>query len=289
MKEGCFIKAALETTLSKKIDILSGNIVLGGDISKASSIQTEEGNFFIKWNTHAIPDLFEKEVHGLAILKSTNTINIPEVIGFGSVENQYYLIIELIERGAPNSKFWDSFGQQLADLHRHSSPNYGLDIDNFIGRLPQINKQHENWVDFFVENRLDYQLQLGLTNQVLTAAFASKIEKLYNKLPTLLPTEKPALLHGDLWSGNFLCDQKGNPCIYDPAVYYGNREMEIAFTQLFGGFDSRFYHAYNEAFPLQKGFEERKDLYNIYPLLVHANLFGGSYASSVDRILSRFI
>ncbi|HZI24010.1 MAG TPA: fructosamine kinase family protein, partial [Chryseolinea sp.] len=154
--------------------------------------------------------------------------------------------------------------------------------------LPQFNNQNTSWVNFFIEQRLQVQVNLAIENGVAKADWEKKFAALYNKLPGLIPVEAPSLLHGDLWSGNLITDEKGEPCLIDPAVYYGNREADMAMTKLFGGFSGRFYAAYQEAFPLSPGHEQRVDLYNLYPLMVHVNLFGGSYVHSVESILGAF-
>ncbi len=162
-------------------------------------------------------------------------------------------------------------------------------FNNFIGSLQQNNEFHENWIEFFVEKRLRPQFGLAYYNKLIDVSYLRHLDKLPQALERIFPKEKPSLLHGDLWSGNAMRDKSGNPCLVDPAVYYGHREMELAFTKLFGGFDSSFYHAYEEAFPLEIGFKDRKDIYNLYPLMVHVNLFGTSYLSGIDKVLERIL
>ena len=156
------------------------------------------------------------------------------------------------------------------------------------GRFEQYNHPNSNWINFFIEQRLDVQVKLAIKSGAVDAGWEKKFEALYAKLPSLIAVEKPSLIHGDLWSGNLITDEKGEPCLIDPAVYYGNREADLAMTRLFGGFSGEFYSAYEEAFPLPPGAEGRVDLYNLYPLLVHVNLFGGSYVHSVESILRAF-
>ena len=163
-----------------------------------------------------------------------------------------------------------------------------MDHSNYIGRLPQRNAFEETWVDFFIEHRLEVQLGLAIYNGHVDSFYADRFRSIYAVLPDEFPDERPCLLHGDLWSGNVMIGPKGEPVILDPAVFYGHREAELAFTRMFGGFDPYFYSAYNEATPLEVGFESRIDLYNLYPLLVHVNLFGTSYLSGVERTLKRF-
>ena len=152
----------------------------------------------------------------------------------------------------------------------------------------QQNNSHTNWTDFFIQERLQIQIKLARDHHQIESTTISKFEKLYHRLDDIFPKEQPALLHGDLWSGNFMVDEKGAPVIMDPAVYYGHREMDIAMTKLFGGFDNQFYDAYNAHFQLEKGWKSRIDICNLYPLLVHVNLFGGSYLQQVKNIITKF-
>jgi protein-ribulosamine 3-kinase len=175
----------------------------------------------------------------------------------------------------------------LAEIHKNTHENFGLEYDNYIGELPQKNTYAKNWVDFFIENRLEVQIGLAYYKRLIDENFLKKFKRTYPQLYKILPKEKPSLLHGDLWSGNVMVDTEGMPCLIDPAIYYGHREAEIAYSTLFGGFDSRFYSSYIENFPLQPGFEERKEIYNMYHLLVHVNLFGLSYLAPVERTVNK--
>jgi protein-ribulosamine 3-kinase len=228
--------------------------------------------------------MFEVESNGLHILSHTKIIRIPKVVLNLEIEGLQFLILEWIENKQASNNFWETLGIQLSQLHKHTQSSFGLDHDNYIGSLAQRNKPEANWIDFFINHRLTPQLELFSDISLI-----KDFEILFYKLPALLPQEKASLLHGDLWSGNLMIDSNGNPCLIDPAVYYGNREIEIAFTRLFGGFNEEFYDSYNNAFALQPGFNDRIDLYNLYPLLVHANLFGGGYVSQVKRVLKKYI
>ena len=170
-------------------------------------------------------------------------------------------------------------------MHQQTHPKFGLEFDNYIGSLQQSNEQNKNWDDFFIQKRLQAQLSIG----DFTANILSDFDKLFQKIPNIFPAEKTALLHGDLWSGNFLAKGGDTPTLIDPAIYYGNREMDIAMSKLFGGFNSDFYFAYNESYPLENGWEERIQICNLYPLLVHVNLFGGGYINQVKNILSYYV
>ncbi len=265
-------------------DIISIVPVGGGSINNTYKVTTSDKVCFVKVNRNIPDDFFEKEAEGLSLLSKTNKVRTPEVIFIG----RNLLVLEFIERGRESKDYWGNLGQRLADIHKVAASSFGLDHHNYIGSLEQINSWHSNWPEFFVERRL-----LPLANQAYAKGRLEKrgvelIEHLSKKINTLLVHEKPSLLHGDLWSGNVMADLSEAPVLIDPAVYYGNREIEIAFTTLFGGFDSSFYESYQESFPLEKNFDKRIDLYNLYPLLVHANLFGGGYANSVMTILRRF-
>ncbi len=184
--------------------------------------------------------------------------------------------------------FWEDFGTRLANMHRHTSDVFGLDHPNYIGSLPQSNKTQKSWIDFFVEERLEAQLRLARDAGRVERELGRWFQALYTHLPDLFPEEPPALLHGDLWSGNFMVGTDGRAAIVDPAVYYGHRYMDLGMSKLFGGFAPAFYRAYEDAYPLEKGWREGIEIANLYPLMVHVNLFGGGYLSSVKTILRKF-
>ncbi|MBW3545888.1 MAG: fructosamine kinase family protein [Bacteroidetes bacterium] len=287
--ENQFFESALFQTLGETHQVISTHFVSGGCINNTVKLETDKGVYFIKWNENADEDLFEKEEMGLDLIRSSDTIPTPKVFGRGRVNMKNFLIQEFIQKQAPKSDFWEIFGRKLANLHSNLEQKFGLDYDNHIGRLPQKNDYKENWVDFFIEHRLEVQLGLAIYNGLIDSPFARKFRSIYSQLPGIFPNEPASLLHGDLWSGNFMVGTDGQPFIYDPAVYYGNREVEISFTRLFGGFDRLFYQSYHEAFPLEPGLEDRIDIYNLYPLLVHVNLFGTSYLSGVERTVNRLV
>ncbi|MBC7449875.1 MAG: fructosamine kinase family protein [Cytophagales bacterium] len=260
----------------------------GGNISRAFGVKSSKGNFFIKTNRAGLVDMFEGEVKNLDILRKVIPLNVPEVVGYGTMGHISYFILKLIEPGKRITDFWADFGRTLASVHQIHATSYGLEYDNYIGSLPQSNKQHSNWIDFFVEERIWPQAKKA--ENLLGTEIMEMMEKVCSRLPEILTQAKPSLLHGDLWSGNFTLNQTGKVCLVDPATYYGNREIEIAFTKLFGGFEDEFYDAYKEILPLDKGFfDTRADIYNLYPLLVHVNLFGGWYIASVRETLKRFV
>jgi len=271
----------LGNALNTTITVNGESSIVGGCINNAIKINTNKGDFFVKWNTNSKANMFQSEYNGLKVLKDTNTIRIPNVLCF----DDDFLILEFISPSNPNNAFWEVFGQKLALMHKQTHSKFGLDFDNYIGSLYQDNTQNKNWTEFFIQNRLQAQLSIGN----LSGTLLSDFDKLFQKLPNLFPNEKPALLHGDLWIGNFLAKNGDTPMLIDPAIYYGNREMDIAMSKLFGGFNSDFYFAYNESRPLENGWEERIQICNLYPLLVHVNLFGGAYINQVKNILSYYV
>lgn len=270
------------------VSITNTEIVAGGCINKTTCLQTNNGHFFLKENTIENQDLFEKETLGLSLLAEKSQIKTPMVFGQITDENYTYLVLEWIEKGAPSHIFWENFGNNLAHQHKQVQNHYGLDHHNHIGRLDQHNNFRIDWIDFFINERLLPQIKLGETRNLIDPSLRNQFDSLFTRLDQLIPTENPSLLHGDLWSGNFLCSSAGQPYVFDPAVYYGNREVELAFTQLFGGFDPFFYGAYEEAFPLTPGYQERVEIHNLYPLLVHVNLFGASYLTGIKQTLNKF-
>lgn len=233
--------------------------------------------------------MFDAEHQGLELLRSNCALHVPQVITTGLIEDQAFLLMEFIEDGKPQCEFWEFFGTQLANMHRKSASFFGLDHHNYIGSLVQKNNPHSTWASFYAEERLLQQAEDARNSGLLSGEEMSAIEKICAKLGDWMPPEAPSLLHGDLWSGNYLCSAKSLPVLIDPAVYYGHREMDLAMTRLFGGFPEEFYRAYSSSFPLITGFEERLSLFQLYPLLVHLNLFGRSYASSVNAVIQRFI
>ncbi len=270
------------------IQINSYQQVYGGDINQTYQLQTNIGSLFLKLNKGSLKDMFEKEFAGLQLLHQTKTIKIPEPILYGSFENHIFLITQYIQKANPSKNFWQIFAHQLAALHKNSNKQFGLSASNYIGSLQQQNNFCNSWPEFYATQRIMPLMQLAFNKNKCTKDDLMLAEKLCKHLYNLFPEEKPSLIHGDLWSGNFMCDENAMPVIYDPAVYYGNREMDIAMSLLFGGFDKSFYDHYNEAFPLQPGWKDRVQLCQLYPLLVHLILFGGHYYYSVMDIIKTY-
>jgi len=266
------------------------SFLAGGCINSGGRLKTSHGDFFIKWNDALrFPRMFETEAAGLNKLRDASGLRIPRVVGAFEQDRYQGIVLEFVESRQRSSTYWQDLGYGLAALHRHSQPQFGLDYDNYIGSLPQHNALTVSWSQFFADQRLTPQLRMAVDSGRLGGEAMRQFDALYKKLEGFFPDEKPALLHGDLWTGNVVVDDAGTPCLIDPAVYYGHREAELAFTHLFGGFEEAFYSAYAERFPLTPGFLERMDVYNLYPLLVHVNLFGGSYAAQVRSILESIV
>lgn len=286
---------ALEQALRHALgaSVASSRRLSGGDINDAFELELSNGErVFLKTNARAAPELFPAEAHGLEFLREAGALRVPEVLAVssGRAGEPAYLVLELLDPGRPARGFDERLGRGLAALHRFGAPSFGLVRDNFIGSLPQRNRAHASWAEFYWRERLEPQLGRAVASGAATARLRSGLERLQSRLEQLVgPSEAPARLHGDLWSGNLHTDAAGAPCLIDPASYGGHREMDLAMMRLFGGFGERVFDAYHEAFPLAPGHAERVALYQLYPLLVHVNLFGGGYAQSVERSLARYV
>ncbi len=261
----------------------------GGCINDAHVVVTDRGRFFVKYN-HArrYPGMFEAEARGLEVLKKADELSVPEVIGTGESGDLAFLMLEYIDSQPQEKDFWENFGRGLARMHKHTSPNFGLDHPNYIGSLPQSNAFSESWEDFFINQRIQPQLRLSRESGKTDRELEKKFERLFARLGEFFPAEPPALLHGDLWSGNYMAGNKGEAVIIDPAVYYGHRYMDLGMSKLFGGFAPDFYKAYHAEYQLYAGWQQGIEIANLYPLMVHVNLFGGGYLGSVNSVLRRF-
>lgn len=283
------IEKRLSKEAGRTVSISSVTPLGGGDINEARRLETSSGTYFMKYNlSDRHPGMFEKEAGGLDMLRQSGEIRIPGVILCGEADGQAYLLLEFIRSAPLKAGFWDEFGTSLAKMHRHHSDHFGLDQDNYMGSLHQSNQKHSDWIGFFIHERLEPQSRMAREKGLLGRSFTSGMEKLYRRLPDIFPIEPPSLVHGDLWNGNYMADDTGSACLIDPAAYYGFREVDIAMSRLFGVFGGDFYEAYNREYPLEKGWLERVDICNLYPLLVHVNLFGRGYTGSVERIVGKF-
>lgn len=281
----------LKQHLSKILEenIVNMSSVSGGDISQAYRIETTNNNYFLKLNSapNALT-LFQTERYGLECIAKTNTIKTPKVIACKSFEGSAFLLMEFVASKSPASGDFKVLGEQLATLHQCTSDRFGLDQDNFIGKLPQSNTQHNTWVGFYTYERLLPQLHLAKNKGLLNPKEIPATSELKSVLDSLFKNVKPALLHGDLWSGNYLISTDGTPYLIDPAVYYGHHEVDIAMSKLFGGFHDAFYESYFSLMPKDENTLARIDLYQLYYLLVHLNMFGRSYYGSVSSILKTY-
>jgi protein-ribulosamine 3-kinase len=263
----------------------------GGDINDAFEVRLDDGRaIFVKTNARAAPEMFQAEARGLAWLAEARALRIPEVLAVSSErDGARFLALEFVQSKSPARGHDEALGRGLAALHRHGASAFGLDHDNFIGSLPQSNRPHPTWAAFYEHERLAPQLERAVRQGRASARMRRGFERLFARLSELAgPNEAPARLHGDLWGGNLHTDETGAPCLVDPAVYGGHREIDLAMMRLFGGFGERVFAAYAEAFPLAPGVDERVELYQLYPLMVHVNLFGGGYAASVEGILAKY-
>ena len=279
----------LESHLGSQALLKDVSPVGGGDINDAYRFDTSKGDFFVKKNSASrFPEMFVREAEGIQILGAAGVIPVPEVIDTGKVDDIAFLILHYINSAPKQEDFWTTFGKKLATLHQTGSTQFGLDQDNYIGSLYQSNKKHDRWVDFFREERLLVQVKLARDRGKMGVDTVKAFDRFYTKIEEIFPEEKPSLVHGDLWGGNFMVNEKGEAVLIDPAVYFGHREMDLGMSKLFGGFSGEFYDAYDEFFPLEKGWQQRLDYCNLYPLMVHVNLFGGGYLGSVKSILNKF-
>ena len=276
----------IEENIGEKI--ISDRSVDGGCIADARIIQTESGKKYFLKSYGSNSSILLNEANGLKELAKADAVRIPKVIFC----EETFLLLEHIEGGNKKSNFSEEFGRQFAQMHKYTGEQFGFYENNFIGSNPQINlPAKKDWTEFFWENRLLYQFKLAERNGYVNTEFRSAFEKFEKAVPKLISgsEEEPALLHGDLWSGNYMVDENGAAVLIDPAVYYGHREADLAMTKLFGGFDSAFYSAYNEEFPLPDGYETRVDLYKLYHVMNHLNLFGTGYYSQTISIIKNYV
>ncbi|MGV3525828.1 MAG: fructosamine kinase family protein [Candidatus Sericytochromatia bacterium] len=287
------LPAGLRDLLASGLDCEVGEsqLLTGGAMHPIVKVASSRGELVVKWDEQIQRGHFEAEHKGLTHLAAhARLLRIPRVVACLADARYAALVVEYVRpgHGFEQPRFWQALGEGLADLHRQTTGAFGFEQDNFIGLLPQSNRPHTRWADFFAQERLAPMLQHARERDWLDWHEMKQASRLLERLPDLIPEEPPALLHGDLWSGNLLSDAGGQPTLIDPAVYYGHREAELAFTRLFGGFAADFYASYQAAFPLQEGWRERIDLFNLYPLLVHLLLFGRSYLVQVQAVLRRY-
>ena len=263
--------------------------VSGGDISSAYLLETQSQKFLLKVNSKSFAKyLFLAEQKGLQAIEDTKTIAVPHVHLVDELDGKPFLLMDFVESRRPNAKDYTHFGRDLANMHLVSNDQFGFSSDNFIGSLPQSNAFHTDWAEFYWNERILPQLEIAKKNTALDDAKIPSKESALKIFRQVFGEVKPSLLHGDLWGGNYLISTDGTPFLIDPAVYYGHSMMDVALSLLFGGFDAEFYDAYHEIIPKQTYYQEQIKLYQLYYLLVHLNLFGRSYRSSVVDILERY-
>lgn len=288
------IPDSLRETLEARLDLTIDSVapVSGGCIANACRLETDGSPLFLKYGDEDVARTFPGEAAGLEALGAADSpLVVPPVLETASPagDRPGFLVMEWVNSGRKGRRFWDRFGEGLAELHRHAADAYGFEADNFIGQLPQKNEWMDNWPAFFRSQRLEPQVAMARERGRWRSDWTGALEALYRRLPEILPgAPEASVLHGDLWKGNFMVTATGEPAIIDPAAYYGHREADLAMTELFGGFQDRFYEAYRGAWDLEPGYETRRDVYNLYHLINHLNHFGAGYASSVERTLRPF-
>ena len=283
----------LQTVLSEQsgenVLIIQSFPISGGFTNKAYRLQSTHSNFFIKFNdVFKFPDMFAIEAAGLRMIEQPQTIKTPKVISCGNFKKLTYLLMEWIEPGPATTRSMQLLGQQLAAMHCTTAVMFGTATHALIsGGLPQSNNEYTTWEQFFIQERLQPKVKLAVERGALTFTDSNDFENLYKKLASLFPVEPPALVHGDLWRGNCVIDNHEQPYLVDPTAHYGYREVDIAMTTLFGGFEKEFYEAYQEVYPLQKGWEERVEIWNLYPLLILVSL-GGDFQEQIRKVLKKY-
>jgi len=273
-----------------RFSIRDRRAVSGGCINSAYVIHGHGVGYFVKLNAADRLDMFAAEGAGLSEIVNSHTIRAPRPVCHGTVNTASYIVMEYIAPGTGNNDSYTTLGQQLAAMHHITRKQFGWDRDNTIGSTPQINNCNVSWIEFWREHRLGYQLELATRNGY-GRQLQQEGERLLEQFPSLFTNYEPlpSLLHGDMWSGNYAVDTQGIPYIFDPAVYFGDRETDIAMTELFGGFPAPFYRAYEEAFPLDRDYRVRKKLYNLYHILNHLNLFGGGYLAQSRQMIQALL
>lgn len=284
------IAEAIASATAESFTIEEHQPVGGGCINRTYRVVGGDRRYFVKLNDAAKVEMFVAEAEALMALQATATVRVPAPICWGSADNVTYLVQEYLELGPSSESSAALLGKQLAKLHHHTGSHYGWHRDNTIGTTPQINLINDNWLHFWREQRLNYQLRLAAQHG-FGGSLQRKGERLSDSLALVLADHNPppTLVHGDLWSGNHATLHDDQPVIFDPASYYGDRETDLAMTELFGGYSPRFYAAYREHFPLDQGYRLRKTLYNLYHILNHVNLFGGGYAAQAEHMMDSLL
>ncbi len=275
---------AIAKTTGRATDFASASPIGGGCINDAHRLETSSGTFFVKQNRTSFLEAFQVEQLALQEMADTKTIRVPKPICGGTADGRAFLVLEHIEMGSPGQGSQRRAGEQLANMHRNRGRAFGWHRDNTIGATPQPNPFTDNWIEFYGEHRLGFQFNLARQGGKSFRGADDLLGRLGDYFEGYDP--EPSLLHGDLWGGNIGYDEKHQPVVFDPATYHGDRETDLAFTEMFGGFGPDFYRAYDEAWPRDSGHPVRKKLYNLYHYLNHHNLFGGGYAGTAQAIIN---
>jgi protein-ribulosamine 3-kinase len=271
-------------------DKVKFHLIGGGSINNTYRIDLQNDSYFCKINSATkFPQLFEKECHGLQLINQKGVIKVPETLHcFQSFDHQV-LILEWIPQGNRDGKFWERFGQQLAALHQIKNEYFGLSESNYMGSVVQLNEPSLKWELFFYGKRIQPLISRCFDNGALTTKHLAKFDRLFLKLPEIFNDNQiPVLVHGDLWSGNFMCNNASDPVLIDPAVSYSHPSVDLGMSTLFGGFDQRFYKAYQYYNPFPSNYKEQWEVCNLYPLLIHLFLFGSSYLGQIEQTLHKF-
>jgi fructosamine-3-kinase len=282
------IADAISNATNTSFTISNSRSIGGGCINQGYRINSGDRAYFVKLNQASQVEMFIAEALGLQQMAATQTITVPQAICWGVADSSSYLVLEWLDLGGGDNQAWQQMGSQLAAMHRvETSRQFGWDLNNTIGSTPQINTWNNSWADFFAEQRIGYQLQLAKRR----GGNFPDTQQVIEKVRQILQDRQPeiSLVHGDLWSGNGAITSKGEPVILDPATYYGDREVDIAMTELFGGFPAAFYRGYNQTWQLDRGYQQRKNSYNLYHILNHFNLFGGGYSSQANRMIQAIL
>ena len=282
------IDKALSQALGKPFRVRAAQPLGGGCINESFLLEGTSAKLFLKRNRAELLPMFEAEAAGLEEIRKSGTLRVPAPIATGTDAYGSWLALELIAFGAPSPETSTLLGERLAAMHRCTTPEFGWSRNNHIGTTAQVNSWTDDWVGFFAGQRLTPQLKLAAENGACPG-LVSAGERLIERLPVFFHNYQPAasMLHGDLWAGNWAADSRGEPVIFDPAVYFGDREADLAMTELFGGFDDRFYQSYRGCWDIDPGYTTRKVLYNLYHVLNHFNLFGGGYADQARDMIDR--
>ncbi len=283
------IEAVVEGETGRPFRIVDRSTAAGGCISEAFRVRGEDGrSWFVKVNRRIRLPLFEAEASGLRAMAETKTVRVPSVVGTGESGGAGFIVMEALELGGHRAGSADELGRLLAEMHRAMGPGFGFEADNFIGETPQLNTpMSDDWPSFFAGKRLEPQFRWAREKGLRIEGSDTLLESIEAFFRDYRPV--PSLLHGDLWGGNIDTDEHGHPVLYDPAAYYGDREADIAFTELFGGPGEAFYRSYREHWPLDEGYPVRKTLYNLYHIVNHFNHFGGRYGAQARSMVRELL